>query len=347
MPKANFLREIFRHFLPRERFNDNWSEVDNADRSWEELYRHRWQYDKVVRTTHGVNCTGSCSWRVYVKDGIVVWEHQAVDYPTNGPGMPDYEPRGCPRGASFSWYIYSPLRLKHPYIRTELLRLWRDALSRVNDPVEAWASIVEDRELAMRYKSARGKGGFVRISWDEALQLISAALVYTIKKYGPDRIFGFTPIPAMSMVSFSAGSRFLELIGGVMLSFYDWYADLPTASPQVWGEQTDVHESADWYNSMYIIVWGTNIAMTRTPDAHFLSEVRYRGAKVVVITSDYTDVTKFADLWISPKPGTDAAFRWSLDKYMQMSPHYNDISGDTLMNRLEEVDYQGFRILIH
>ena len=312
MPKANFLREIFRHFLPRERFNDNWSEVDNADRSWEELYRHRWQYDKVVRTTHGVNCTGSCSWRVYVKDGIVVWEHQAVDYPTNGPGMPDYEPRGCPRGASFSWYIYSPLRLKHPYIRTELLRLWRDALSRVNDPVEAWASIVEDRELAMRYKSARGKGGFVRISWDEALQLISAALVYTIKKYGPDRIFGFTPIPAMSMVSFSAGSRFLELIGGVMLSFYDWYADLPTASPQVWGEQTDVHESADWYNSMYIIVWGTNIAMTRTPDAHFLSEVRYRGAKVVVITSDYTDVTKFADLWISPKPGTDAALALSM-----------------------------------
>jgi nitrate reductase alpha subunit len=120
-----------------------------------------------------------------------------------------------------------------------------------------------------------------------------------------------------------------------------------TASPQVWGEQTDVHESADWYNSMYIIVWGTNIAMTRTPDAHFLSEVRYRGAKVIVITSDYTDVTKFADLWIPPKPGTDTAFRWPLDKYMQMSPHYNDISGDALMNRLEEMDYQGFRILIH
>jgi nitrate reductase alpha subunit len=120
-----------------------------------------------------------------------------------------------------------------------------------------------------------------------------------------------------------------------------------TASPQVWGEQTDVHESADWYDSMYIIVWGANIAMTRTPDAHFLSEVRYRGAKVVVITSDYTDVTKFADLWIPPKPGTDTAFRWSLDKYMQMSPHYNDISGDALMNRLEEMDYQGFRILIH
>jgi len=312
MPKANFLREIFRHFLPSERFNGNWSEVDNADRSWEELYRHRWQYDKVVRTTHGVNCTGSCSWRVYVKDGIIVWEHQAVDYPTNGPGMPEYEPRGCPRGASFSWYTYSPLRIKHPYVRTELLRLWRDALGRTGDPVEAWAMIVEDAELNARYKSKRGMGGFVRISWDEVLRMISASLTYTIKKYGPDRIFGFTPIPAMSMVSFSSGSRFLELIGGVMLSFYDWYADLPAASPQVWGEQTDVHESADWYNSMYTIVWGTNVAMTRTPDAHFLSEARYRGSKLVVVTSDYTDVTKFADLWVSPRPGTDAALALSM-----------------------------------
>ncbi|WP_069807246.1 nitrate reductase subunit alpha [Vulcanisaeta thermophila] len=312
MPKANFLREIFRHFLPRERFNNGWSEVDNADRAWEELYRDRWQYDKVVRSTHGVNCTGSCSWRIYVKDGIVVWEHQAVDYPTNGPSMPEYEPRGCPRGASFSWYIYSPLRVKYPYVRGELMRLWREALARTGDPVRAWEYIVTNPELSARYKSARGKGGFVRASWDEVLELISAALIYTIMRYGPDRIFGFTPIPAMSMVSFSSGARFLELIGGVMLSFYDWYADLPIASPQVWGEQTDVHESADWYNSMYIIVWGTNVAMTRTPDAHFLAEARYKGTKVVVVTSDYTDVTKFADLWISPKPGTDAALAMAM-----------------------------------
>ncbi|MEM3327039.1 MAG: nitrate reductase subunit alpha, partial [Thermoproteus sp.] len=312
MTRANPVREVFRHFQRRERFNEGWSEIDNADRAWEELYRGRWQYDKVVRSTHGVNCTGSCSWMVYVKDGLVVWEHQAVDYPTNGPDMPEYEPRGCPRGASFSWYIYSPLRVKYPYVRGELLRLWRDALAKTKDPVEAWRSIVEDPELSRRYKSARGKGGFVRVAWDEALQLISAALVYTIKRYGPDRIFGFTPIPAMSMVSYSAGARFIELIGGVMMSFYDWYADLPAASPQVWGEQTDVPESADWYNSTYLIVWGTNIAMTRTPDAHFLAEARYRGAKVVVITTDYTDVTKFADAWLAPRPGTDGALAMAM-----------------------------------
>lgn len=60
------------------------------------FYRDRWAYDKVVRSTHGVNCTGSCSWKVYVKDGVITWESQQTDYPTTGPNMPEYEPRGCP-----------------------------------------------------------------------------------------------------------------------------------------------------------------------------------------------------------------------------------------------------------
>ena len=51
------------------------------DRTWEAFYRNRWAYDKKVRSTHGVNCTGSCSWEIYVKNGVVVWELQALDYP--------------------------------------------------------------------------------------------------------------------------------------------------------------------------------------------------------------------------------------------------------------------------
>ena len=68
-------------------------------------------------------------------------------------------------------------------------------------------------------------GGFIRSSWDEVNEIIAAANVYTVKQYGPDRVIGFSPIPAMSMVSYAAGSRYLSLIGGVCLSFYDWYCD--------------------------------------------------------------------------------------------------------------------------
>ncbi len=153
----------------------------------------------------------------------------------------------------------------------------------------------------------RGLGGFVRSSWDEVNEIIAAANVYTAKQYGPDRVIGFSPIPAMSMVSYAAGSRYLSLIGGVCMSFYDWYCDLPPSSPQVWGEQTDVPESADWYNSTYIIAWGSNVPQTRTPDAHFFTEVRYKGAKTVAVTPDYSEVAKLADIWMHPKQGTDAA----------------------------------------
>ena len=96
-------------------------------RGWESAYRDRWRHDKVVRSTHGVNCTGSCSWNVYVKDGLITWESQAVDYPQTDPERPNHEPRGCPRGASFSWYTYSPVRLKYPYMRGSLLERWRAA----------------------------------------------------------------------------------------------------------------------------------------------------------------------------------------------------------------------------
>ncbi|MGB5079865.1 MAG: nitrate reductase subunit alpha, partial [Burkholderiales bacterium] len=107
-------------------------------------------------------------------------------------------------------------------------------------------------------------------------------------------------------------SRYLSLIGGVCMSFYDWYCDLPPSSPQTWGEQTDVPESADWYNSTYIIAWGSNVPQTRTPDAHFFTEVRYKGAKTVSVTPDYSEVAKLTDLWLHPKQGTDAALAMAM-----------------------------------
>ncbi|MGV9775915.1 nitrate reductase subunit alpha [Streptosporangium sp. NPDC003464] len=279
---------------------------------WDRFYRDRWAHDKVVRSTHGVNCTGSCSWQVFVKDGLITWEHQATDYPSVGPDSPEYEPRGCPRGASFSWYTYSPSRVRYPYVRGVLLEMWREAKARLGDPVLAWAELTGDPERARAYKRARGKGGFVRSDWDEVLELMAAAHVHTVKQYGPDRVVGFSPIPAMSMASFAAGTRFLSMIGGTLLSFYDWYADLPIASPQVWGDQTDVPESADWWNSRYLIMWGSNIPVTRTPDAHFMTEARYQGTKVVAVSPDYADNVKFADDWLAPHPGTDGALAMAM-----------------------------------
>ncbi|HKN98191.1 MAG TPA: nitrate reductase subunit alpha [Pseudonocardiaceae bacterium] len=299
-------------FFPGHQSADRQALFREGGRAADEFYRERWRHDRAVRSTHGVNCTGSCSWQVYVKDGIITWETQATDYPSVGPDSPEYEPRGCPRGASFSWYTYSPTRIRYPYVRGPLLEQWRAARAAHADPVAAWESIVADRDRVRGYQRARGKGGFVRSTWSEVIELIAAAQVHTIKRYGPDRIVGFSPIPAMSMTSYAAGTRFLSMIGATISSFYDWYADLPVASPQVFGDQTDVPESGDWWNAGYLIVWGTNLPITRTPDAHFMTEARYRGQKVVVVSPDFSDHTKFADEWLAAAPGTDGALAMAM-----------------------------------
>lgn len=334
------LLDRFRYFKQKgESFADGQGQVWHTNRDWEDGYRQRWQFDKVVRSTHGVNCTGSCSWKIYVKNGLVTWETQQTDYPRTRPDLPNHEPRGCPRGASYSWYLYSANRLKYPLMRKALLELWREALAQHADPVEAWNAIVTDSQKSQTYKSQRGRGGFVRASWQEMNTLIAAANIWTVKHYGPDRVAGFSPIPAMSMVSYAAGTRYLSLIGGTCLSFYDWYCDLPPASPMTWGEQTDVPESADWFNAGYIIAWGSNVPQTRTPDAHFFTEVRYKGTKTVAVTPDYSEVAKLSDRWLAPKQGTDSALALAMghvilkefhlqqpsDYFINYARHYTDM----------------------
>ncbi len=103
---SHFLDRLTHFTLPKESFANGHGVATGEDRTWEDAYRNRWAHDKIVRSTHGVNCTGSCSWKIYVKGGIVTWETQQTDYPRTRADLPNHEPRGCARGASYSWYLY-------------------------------------------------------------------------------------------------------------------------------------------------------------------------------------------------------------------------------------------------
>ncbi|MDM7917187.1 MAG: molybdopterin-dependent oxidoreductase, partial [Candidatus Eisenbacteria bacterium] len=253
-------------------------------RGWENLYRGRFTYDKVVRSTHSANCTGSCSWKVYVKDGIMLREEQAADYPRISQDVPDYNPRGCQKGACFVEYVYGAQRLKYPLIRA----------------------------------GERGEGKWRRASWDEALEQIASKLLDNIYQHGPDTNTFFSVIPAMSPVSFSAGSRLAHYIGGVFCSFYDWYCDLPPGEPITWGVQTESCECADWFHAKHIVLWGSNINATRIPDAHFAWEARYNGATIASVSPDYNSSSIHSDLFLGIRPGSDvilanAVSRWLVE----------------------------------
>ncbi len=309
--------------------------VSPETRLWEEFYRNRFQHDRVVRSTHGVNCTGGCSWQIHVKDGIVVWETQQLDYPLLEDSLPPYEPRGCQRGISFSWYLYSPLRIKYPLIRGALIDAYRAEKERTGDPLKAWEALQNNPEQRKHYQNARGKGGFRRAGWDEVMELMAAANIHTAKKYGPDRVIGFSPIPAMSMLSYAAGSRFLQLFGGVNLSFYDWYCDLPTAFPEIWGEQTDVAESADWYNAKMIADMGACLNMTRTPDCHFFAESRHNGTKTVVFSPDLSMLCKYADQWVPLHAGSDGAF-WMAVSHVILKEFHHEKQTPYFLNYVKQ-----------
>jgi nitrate reductase alpha subunit len=172
---SHFLDRLNHFSLPKEHFSGDHGVITGEDRTWEDAYRNRWAHDKIVRSTHGVNCTGSCSWKIYVKGGIVTWETQYTDYPRTRWDMPNHEPRGCARGASYSWYLYSANRVKHPMVRARLLKHWREARLQ-HGPVEAWASIQADEAKRRDYQRVRGLGGFVRSSWDEVNDRLSESL---------------------------------------------------------------------------------------------------------------------------------------------------------------------------
>ena len=246
---------------------------DYPYREWEDLYRDQWDWDSISRSTHSVNCTGSCSWDIYVKNGQVWREEQSADYPRFDFDIPDPNPRGCQKGACYTDYVNADQRIKTPLKRA----------------------------------GERGEGKWKRITWDEALTEIAEHVIDEVTAGRYDAISGFTPIPAMSPISFASGSRLINLLGGVSHSFYDWYSDLPPGQPITWGVQTDNAESADWYNADYLIAWGSNINVTRIPDAKYFLEAGYNGTKRVGIFSDYSQTAIHCDEWMAPDPGSDIA----------------------------------------
>lgn len=248
---------------------------------WENFHRDQWSWDKKTRGAHLINCTGACPHFVYSKNGVVLREEQSKDMAPM-PGIPEYNPRGCNKGACAVDYQYAPHRIKYPLIRV----------------------------------GARGEGKWRRATWDEALELIAGKIVDTIKDEAPDCISVFSPVPAVAPVSFSAGHRFAHLIGAHTHTFFDWYGDHPTGQTQTCGVQGDTCETADWFNSKFIIIWGANPAVTRIPDAHYLAEAALNGTRIVSIAPDYNATTIKADQWIHPKPGTDAALGMAMAHVM-------------------------------
>ena len=247
-------------------------------RAWEDLYRDEFTWDHVGYAAHCINCVGNCAFRIYVKDGIVLREEQLAEYPQINPDTPDANPRGCQKGAIHSAAMYEGDRLRYP----------------------------------MKRAGERGEGKWRRISWDRATTEIADKVIDIFEKHGPGKLMTHTGSGNLSHVRLAAPYRLASLLGGVQLDIFTDVGDLNTGAHLAYGDPIQSFTSDAWFDADYIMLTLFNPNATRIPDAHYIWEARYNGARIVSIAPDYNPSSIHADLWIPIKPGADPFFNLSL-----------------------------------
>ena len=261
------------------------------DRAWEDFYRREFtatRGDAQGFAFHCSNCQGNCAFKIFAKDGMVTREEQLAQYPQIAMDIPDANPRGCNKGTIHSQAMYEKDRLLYPQKRI----------------------------------GARGAGKWARISWDQAIAEISEKTVDTLVKHGPGSLMVYCGTGILSQGRRAAPLRLGSLLGSTRLYPSSAVGDMFTGATLAYGIP-NVGTSLDaWFEMDYIVLWSFNPNVTRIPDAHYLWEAKWRGAKIVVITPDYNPTAIHADQWISINPGRSEERRVGKECRSRWSPYH-------------------------
>lgn len=250
-------------------------------RAWEARYRREFldtRGDAQGFAFHCSNCQGNCAWKVYAKDGVITREEQAAAYPQIAPDIPDANPRGCNKGIVHSKQMYQADRLLHP----------------------------------MKRAGARGEGRWVRVTWDDALADIARRVVDTLNDHGLGALMVHCGTGILSQGRRAGPLRLGSLLGAQRLYPASAVGDMFTGASIAYGLATIGHSLDAWFEADTIVLWGVNAAVTRIPDAHYLNEARYNGARIWCITPEYNATAKLATDWVPVKAGTDSFLALSL-----------------------------------
>jgi DMSO reductase family type II enzyme molybdopterin subunit len=254
--------------------------------SWQDLYRERWTWDSVAKGSHGwANCRSACAWDLYVKDGVVVREEQSATYEASEPGVPDFNPRGCQKGACYTELMYGPSRLTVP----------------------------------MRRVGRRGSGRWERISWEQAIEEIAEKMVVLAEEHGTDTLYQDLG-PNFDHGATTVGRfKFQMKAGGMFADMWAEIGDLNIGATLTLGMAHIGGSSDEWFLSDYPVVWMMNPAVTQISDVHFLFEAQYNGAELTVIDPQYSATAARADLWVPIETGTDAALGLAVARHIWSS----------------------------
>ncbi len=250
----------------------------------ETLYREEFAASYGDGEAHGyayhcVNCQGNCAWEVWTDaSGRITRENQSASYPAISPRIPDANPRGCNKGVQHSQVLYEADRLLYP----------------------------------MRRVGARGEGKWKRISWDEAVTEVATRLYETMLEKGPAGNHVHVGSGMLSEARAASVKRLGTLLGAVRPYIASYVGDMFPGVSVVYGEGNFGCTYDFLYGANVMLFWGCNPNTSRIPDAHYLWEGKYNGAKVVVVTPEFNSTAIHADLWVPVKAGYDGHLALSI-----------------------------------
>ncbi len=188
-----------------------------------------------------------------------------------------YNPRGCLKGLSINAMLHGPDRLTKPLVRDD-------------------------------------DGNQVETDWDTALDAAAGKLREIAEKYGPDSIGVIYQVQGTGHIQKGALVRIANTFGWSIIGGYELNGDLPMFWPETFGCQSEELESYCWEDSKLTLVFGSNIMVTRIPDAHFLTYSQEAGGKVIYFDPNYSASAEKADEWVRIAPDSDGAFALAMAK---------------------------------
>lgn len=339
-------------------------EIDNPlaaypARDWEKVYRNIYQSDSQFAFLCAPNDTHNCLLKASVKQGVVTRIEPSYAYGNatdlyGNQASHRWEPRACQKGLGLVRRFYGDRRAKGAMVRKGFLA-WadagfpRDPSTGAPDPKylrrgqDEWVKLPWDRgfdlvaramvDIARTYSGPEGSERLKRQGYDEAMiPTVEGAGVRTIKLrggmpfLGATRTFGMYRLANM-LALLDAHVRNVgpeEAKGARGWDNYSWHTDLPPGHTMVTGQQTVDFDLFTTENAKLITLWGMNWISTKMPDGHWLTEARLRGARVVVIATEYQSTANKADEVLVIRPGTDTALALGIARVIVEEKLYDE-----------------------
>lgn len=327
------------------------------DRAWEDAYRDLWKHDTTFTFLCAPNDTHNCILNAYVRSGVITRVGPTMRYGEatdlyGNKASHRWDPRVCQKGLALTRRFYGDRRLRHPMVRKGW-KAWIDAgfprgpdgrppAEYFNRGRDEWLRVTHEEaaalvaaalvNIATTYNGEGGQALLRRQGYvEETIQATGGAGTQVLKFRGGMPLLGITRIfglyrMANAMALLDAKLRGVgpgQAVGARGFDNYSWHTDLPPGHPMVTGQQTVEFELHALEHARTVVVWGMNLITTKMPDAHWLTEARLKGTRVVVIACEYSATASKADDVLVVRPGTTPALALGLSAVIMREKLYD------------------------